>query len=200
MMIGVENQSYVDFHMPLWVMLYDTLDYYREYEACKDQIRRKDNRKEKNHSFFDQRLHAVIAFVLYYGERAWSGPRSLREMVGSLPPRLEASFQDYHINIIEVRDCDCASFHHPRVRFVMDMCRILLSGEWEELQKRYGKQYIKTELAKTIAAWIGASELREYLHEKESEMTDMCTALEELLRKGEQRGGNRKDEKKVCAM
>ena len=72
-LIGIENQGFVDYTMPLRNLLYDTLTYNKQYRLYQQE--KKKNKHTQLH------LIPVISVVFYYGEKHWSAPRSLLEMM-----------------------------------------------------------------------------------------------------------------------
>ncbi len=89
-LVGIENQSIVDYNMITRMMMYDILNYSAQQRTGKKRRRRKANRLP------------VISCVLYFGyQKRWKGPRSLFEWL-RLPKELENFVNDYKINVIEV--------------------------------------------------------------------------------------------------
>ena len=83
---GVESQTAVDKTMVARVMFYDIMDYITQIRENPNEIR------------------PVVTFVLYYGEKPWNGPRTLRELVqflGDTEQSLLPYFNDYKLNIID---------------------------------------------------------------------------------------------------
>ena len=85
-LIGIESQTAVDVDMVVRVLFYDALGY-------KNQVRNKDGKRVP-----------VITFVVYYGEKPWTGPTTLRECVeflGGTEKALLPLFNDFKLNIID---------------------------------------------------------------------------------------------------
>ena len=82
---GIENQTEVDYSMPLRVFMYDGAA----------MIQQKYSWEEKS-------LMPVITLVLYFGERKWTGPKSILEMT-KLPKDQWKNYENYHIRVIDVR-------------------------------------------------------------------------------------------------
>lgn len=89
-LLGIENQSSVDYTMPVRIFFYDALTYY-------EQVKRE--------GFRSQQLLPVLSLVLYFGERPWTGPVDLLSM---MPNRVKDHllFQNYRMNLIDVRRMD----------------------------------------------------------------------------------------------
>lgn len=85
MLLGIENQSAVDYDMVFRVMRYDGASYWMQRTA-----------KEK---------YPVITTVLYFGMDKWNAPRSIHEAIMKDIPewnRIIEVVPNYHINLIEV--------------------------------------------------------------------------------------------------
>lgn len=76
--IGIENQSNIDYTFPVRAMSYDVGEYERQLKGIRRRVRRK--RKEGWHLTAaeylcgfqkDTRLYLVVTFVLYYGKDEW---------------------------------------------------------------------------------------------------------------------------------
>lgn len=82
--IGIENQTKIDNDMVLRVIGYDGASY-------RSQLLDKDNPSR----------YPVITIVLYYGEKPWSAPNSLKQRL-DIPECLDKYVSDYHINVFDI--------------------------------------------------------------------------------------------------
>ena len=83
-LVGLENQTDVDYDMAFRVIGYDGASY-------RDQL----NSAEKDR-------YPVITLVLYFGyEKRWTKRRKLSEFV-KVPPELAPYFNDYKVNVFEI--------------------------------------------------------------------------------------------------
>ena len=86
--IGLESQSAIDPDMPLRCFSYDGLGY-------REQLDNPDGKR-----------YPVITFVIYYGEEPWTKGLTLKERLSFAPkvaPLIEPYFNDYKVNVIDVR-------------------------------------------------------------------------------------------------
>ncbi|MBO5752730.1 MAG: Rpn family recombination-promoting nuclease/putative transposase [Proteobacteria bacterium] len=102
MILGIENQSYIDRFMPARVMIYDALTFHTQMQTIKAKS------KFGNHSsqFLsgvspEAKLKPVITAVCYFGTKPWDGPRNLHEILDIKNPKLKAFVPDYPICIID---------------------------------------------------------------------------------------------------
>ena len=96
---GLENQTGIDFAMPLRIMNYDAAVY-------RNQIR-----KEKGDE--NLKLYPVITLVIYFGEKPWDGPRSITDCL-EIPEELSDFVSDYKIHVVDVyrlSDSELDRFH-----------------------------------------------------------------------------------------
>ena len=92
-LLGIENQTDVNYAMPVRNMLYDALQYTKQVSEIADVHRRKkenSNHKSVSHAEFisgfykNDRLIPVITLVIYFNANEWDGPRSLLDMMECL--------------------------------------------------------------------------------------------------------------------
>ena len=89
-LIGIENQTGVDYDMPLRIFGYEGADYRNQLEN------RKKEGKKKN------KIHPVITIVLYYGiKKRWTASKTLFEKL-KLPDWLKPFVNDCHVNVLEL--------------------------------------------------------------------------------------------------
>ena len=81
---GLENQTTIDYKMPMRILNYDGMSY-------RSQLLKDENE-----------VYPVITLVLYFGtERQWKKPLSLYEMF-SVPEELKEYINDYKINVFNI--------------------------------------------------------------------------------------------------
>ena len=87
--LGLENQTAIDYVMPLRIIGYDGA-VYRAMLVERDKI--------ANFS-----LYPTITMVLHFDyEHRWTGPRSLKECFSNIPSALDSYVSDYKINVFEI--------------------------------------------------------------------------------------------------
>ena len=117
--LGIENQTHIDYAMPVRDMLYDALQYARQVEESKRSYRKKKNTKMNSAEFLsgfrkEDKLMPVITLVVYFGEESWDGPQSIREMLNTKDEVILSYVQDYKLNLIvpaTIRDEEFDKFH-----------------------------------------------------------------------------------------
>lgn len=97
LLLGIENQTSVDYNMIFRTLHYDSMSYMEQIE-----------RKNKNDII---RLKPVITLVIYYGSKNWSGPRSLYEALNITNNPIRKFIPDYKLNIIVPNELNDEDFN-----------------------------------------------------------------------------------------
>ena len=104
LVLGVENQIYVHYGMPVKTMVYDALNYASQIREIVKENRRSKNTKGSAEYLSglrkEDRLTPVITLVLYFGQEPWDGAEELH---GLLEPTSEVVLKyipNYRINLI----------------------------------------------------------------------------------------------------
>ena len=121
--LAVENQSYIDYSMPVRCMEYDAAEYHKQLKAKKRRWNLM-NRRQKGSSIISgaasaatsheklsgilktDRLQPVYTVCLYSGTDPWDGPRTLSDMMAFHPNDncLRFLFRDYPLNLFCVNE------------------------------------------------------------------------------------------------
>lgn len=188
-LMAMENQMLTHYAMPLRVMLMDSLSYLKEYNQLR--VLRKGEPLSGAEYLSgirkDDRLHPVISIVLYYGETPWDGPFSLMDMMTGMPAAVADIFANYRMNLLQVIYSDGYVFHNPEVQMVFDISREIFRRNYDQIKRLYGTQTIENELLRVIAAITDSWELLDHPADHK-EVSNMCTALEELKTEGKTEG------------
>lgn len=114
--VGVENQSFVHYAMPVKTMDYDATSYVEQVVAAKRSYGKED--KLTSDEFLSgfrkgDKLMPVITLVIYFGAAEWDGPMRIHDMLNTKNERLLRFVPDYRINLIapaQVPDEDFEKF------------------------------------------------------------------------------------------
>ncbi|HJC47152.1 MAG TPA: Rpn family recombination-promoting nuclease/putative transposase [Candidatus Lachnoclostridium pullistercoris] len=201
-LLNVEGQRLSDYAMPVRLMKYDALRYDREVRI----LRKRHSRKEPlaaSAEFLSglrkgEKLPAVITLVFYYGEEPeWDGPRSLHEML-DFPAGMEwvrKLVPDYRIHLVSSKSVDKDKFR-TGLREVFQLLGVMRdAGALSELMEKEKEHYSRLEPSRAdlIGIFLDVPALRRQADaaEKRKERVDMCTAIQELVRQGEEKGKKR---------
>ena len=103
--LGIENQSDINYAMPVRNLIYDGLQYSKQIQQA--SAKHKTNHTQLSRGEFlsglrkEDKLTPVITLVLYFGVDSWDGARSIHEMLSTNDPKLLKYVQNYQINLIE---------------------------------------------------------------------------------------------------
>lgn len=202
--MGIENQQNIHYAMPLRVMLYDALGYLKEYQEIS-----RSNKKTSDTMTAEEflsalrkqdRLHPIISIVIYYGEKPWDGPLSLKDMIIKMPDRIASAFSNYKMNLVQVRESSRYHFRNEDVQTVFEISEYIYNERFDELQKKCGNRDIAAELAAVIGIITESNHIVKQAAEKEGGVINMCAALEKLEKRGIEQGISQRNAEIVLKM
>lgn len=198
--LAVENQSYIDYAMPVRCMGYDAAEYRRQLKERKQERRllmNSENRPKNPAVSMDEtlsgilssdRLHPVYTLCLFSGTEPWDGPRKLSDMMAFDPQNknLQSLFEEYHLHLFCINE-----------QYVFDAFRSDLKPLFQAINCRNNKkkmiELMKDETYSHLnedtwdaiavmtdnAAMLQKKDL--YKTENQKEEFNMCQALQELM-------------------
>ena len=195
--LGTENQSYVDYGMVIREMGYEAGSYGEQLKIRKIK-NRQEKRLKKRDEFLSgirkgERLVPIVNFVFYYGESAWDGSTRLFELLDI--PREEAwiydYISDYKINLVHAGNVVPEHFR-TGLRQVFEL--LPYSGNGREME-RYVEQNsqefanVSEEAFDLLATFFDGGKLelaakKEQLKNEEGGGYNMCTAFREIREDG----------------
>lgn len=190
-MIGIENQSEIDYGLVLRIMCYDVGEYERQAAKIRKEVRKKRGSLENGEYMYgflkDSRLCPTITFVLYYGEEEWDGARDLYGLLNfkCLPEILKKKISNYQIHVIEVRKLKDTSVFQTDVKQVFDFLRF--SNDKKKLRELISGdeayRMLDEEAYDMVAAYVGEEEEMFKWKEKHKKggKVNMCQGLREWL-------------------
>lgn len=219
LILGIEDQTNVNYAMPVKDMVYDALQYASQIENAarsrreerkeagrvekeqKEWKSRKEQKEQVNSGEYltgfykDDRLIPVITQVIYLSPDRWDGPRSLHEMLLTEDPEILSFVPNYRINLLspaEMTDEEIDRFQ-TSLREVMKF--IKYSKDKKKLLELVGNDErfhsLDYRAARVINAVTG-SKLK--FGKKEETPVSMCKAISDL--REEERSEGRKEGRK----
>lgn len=204
--LAVENQSYINYGMPVRIMGYDMAEYNRQMKERRQQVNALWKRVEKSGKYDalaipvtyaeymsgilkTDRLHPVYTICLYSGTENWDGPRRLSDMMEFRAEKdpLKEYFADYTANLFCVNEQEEFEAFHTELRELLRAMnyrkdkRKFLSLEKDE---RYA--HLSKEIWEAIATMTGHSffeenkETYKKQNDNQKEEYDMCQVLREI--------------------
>lgn len=188
--LAVENQSYIDYAMPVRCMGYDAAEYRRQLKERKQERRllmNSENRPKNPAVSMDEtlsgilssdRLHPVYTLCLYSGTEPWDGPRKLSDMMAFDPQNknLQSLFEEYHLHLF------CINEQH-----VFDAFRSDLKSLFQAINCRNNKkkmiELMKDETYSHLNedTWNAIAVMTDNAAMLQKEEFNMCQALQELM-------------------
>lgn len=198
--LAVENQSYIDYAMPLRCMGYDAAEYRRQLKERKQERRllmNSENRPKNPAVSMDEtlsgilssdRLHPVYTLCLYSGTEPWDGPRKLSDMMAFDPQNknLQSLFEEYHLHLF------CINEQHVFDAFRSDLKPLFQAincrnnkKKMIELMKDETYSHLNEDTWDAIAVMTDNAAMLQkkdlYKTENQKEEFNMCQALQELM-------------------
>lgn len=198
--LAVENQSYIDYAMPVRCMGYDAAEYRRQLKERKQERRllmNSENRPKNPAVSMDEtlsgilssdRLHPVYTLFLYSGTEPWDGPRKLSDMMAFDPQNknLQSLFEEYHLHLF------CINEQHVFDAFRSDLKPLFQAincrnnkKKMIELMKDETYSHLNEDTWDAIAVMTDNAAMLQkkdlYKTENQKEEFNMCQALQELM-------------------
>ena len=201
--LAVENQSYIDYAMPVRCMGYDAAEYRRQLKERKQERRllmNSENRPKNPAVSMDEtlsgilssdRLHPVYTLCLYSGTEPWDGPRKLSDMMAFDPQNknLQSLFEEYHLHLflslIHISEHVLDAFRSDlKPLFQAINCRNN-KKKMIELMKDETYSHLNEDTWDAIAVMTDNAAMLQkkdlYKTENQKEEFNMCQALQELM-------------------
>ena len=211
--LAIENQSYIDYSMPVRCMEYDTAEYRRQLKERKQELHLLNTARNQSYIPNGQflpvtddeklsgilktdRLQPVYTLCLYTGTDPWDGPRMLSDMMAFDPKdrQLQFLFKDYPLNLFCINEHDDFSKFHTDLKELFQVIRCRKDKEkLAELMQDQTYSHLSEDTWDTIAVMTDnvAMLQKKNLYKtenREKEEFNMCQALEELINDGVLKG------------
>ena len=172
-LLGLENQSTVDYSMPFRVMDYDTITYQQQFN-----LQDEDKRKS---------FHPipVLTLVLYSGDKLWHQPYSLIERM-EIPEALKGWVNNWNGNIYDIKDIRVEWLKNPKVKAVIEGVQRIY--QWDRDKESLNDLVLSKEEAIVVAIMTNSEELVIRLEKEESEEIKMCEVIDSYARERELQG------------
>lgn len=102
-LMGIENQSGIHYALPVKNLLYDALNYERQWSDISKKHRKSHDLSDDEFiSGFSRtdRLKPVITLTIYWGSKKWDGPRSIHQMLNIPDARMKNFINDYQVHLL----------------------------------------------------------------------------------------------------
>ena len=150
--------------------------------------------------FKEDKIIPVITVVLYFREKPWDGPRSLKDMMGWKGEEAESYIQDYKMNLLipsEMKDAEIETLQSS-LREVFYFLKY--AGDWKKLEKILDKNERFRSLEKEAAVVISTLTNTEIKIKESEEKQDMCEAIEQMKQESMEMGLEKAESKIIIKM
>ena len=194
---AVEQQTNVNYIMPLRMLLYEALEYLKQVQKIsREHEKHKDLHGDEYISRFAKtdELIPTISIVVYTGTKQWDGALELKDLYGGmlrneeLKPYMNQFLGNWRIHLLDVYNVEDTSVFHSSFRIVLEMLRTSKDAEQLEHYVTEHKMELEelNEISNRFVSWLLEIDLE--LEEEERRADKMCKAIEDLKKMAEERG------------
>ena len=158
MIIGVEHQSTLNKNMIIRILNYDAQLYINQVESGKE-------------------VRPVGSFVFYTGDKEWTYPKSLKEIL-KIPPEMKDYINDWKLPVLELQKIDSGMLKNQRLKEVVEISQSMFKGDYEKLRTN---RMISVESFKMAAIFTHTDIKEEDL--PEGNKINMCKAMDQLFQR-----------------
>ncbi|MFI3208425.1 MAG: hypothetical protein R3Y40_04755 [Eubacteriales bacterium] len=181
MILGLENQTYVNYAMPLRTLIYDAMGYLKECETIAQK--RKGEQGLTSSEFLskmrkEDRLSPIVTLVIYSNDEPWDGPLTLMDMLEDVTPDITPYITQHRINLLQVRKSSEYHFSNPDVEKVFSISRELFEGNIKKVREQYNDESSTTEVIRMIGSITGTTT---FMDSKEGGTITMCKAMDAYI-------------------
>ena len=190
LLLGIENQTDVDYGMAARVLAYDAMEYERQIRMI---VR---NRSEPRSRPFTSGLKKgellvpVITLVVYFGETPWDGPLCLHDMLRLANDEVRNVVPDYQLSVIDVASLtdEELRFFQTEFRNVATVLRCARSGYGlkEAMEKDASFRSLDSRTVGMINAYAGLT----IPQTEEERSIDMLKGIEKMFMAERNEGRN----------
>lgn len=198
-LVALQNQTRVHYAMPIRVMNTDAAIYYEQWKQLYTSHRQAKDLIERAEFLSgmkkDDKLKPVITLVVYFGQQAWDGPRTLKELLdlSGLDEAMLGMIADYPMNLLEVRSFKNLEWFHSDIRQVFGF---LAYAQDKAKLKNFMKENeaafhsVDENAYDLIGAMSNTKELKELRTQvlREGGKYDMCKAIDDMIQDGRLEG------------
>nr|WP_288663760.1 Rpn family recombination-promoting nuclease/putative transposase [uncultured Anaerostipes sp.] len=201
--LGCEDQSTVDYSMPIRTMLYDAL----AYEKQRNDLELKQNAEGKYYRrkmTKNQKVLPVLTIIFYYGEKQWDGATSLHDVIQwSGEQELQEIVPDYKMNLIWAYGQEDIDKFKSDLQYILYLLKY--KQEEEKLEKYIEEndeklQHMNQDTHNAIVALMGSEILEGIEKEEGGEIRMESKALQAIQRRGIKEGEKKGEIIKLIAL
>ena len=133
--LGCENQSEIDYSMPIRTMLYDALKY-TEQQNNLELRKRKDGTYYHSKLRKDDKVLPVLTLIFYYGDKEWTAGKCIHDLIKwPEEPEIKSIVPNYKLNLLWAYQINNIDKYKSDLQYILSMLK------YKEEEKSL-KQYI----------------------------------------------------------
>ncbi|MBR0420882.1 MAG: hypothetical protein IJI66_17095 [Erysipelotrichaceae bacterium] len=185
LLLGLENQSEINYAMPVRTMLYDAINYSNQISEISKEFR-KGNKKGYNKAEWmsgfpkGTLIKPVITLVLCWSPDRWDAPKSLHEMMdSSIVNRYKDIIDDYKLHLISVHDLsdDVLKSLTTEIGLALEFSKY--SRDEQKMYEFMNDDRFK-ERSNEFVATINEMNATRFKLNKKGGMVNMCKGIEDM--------------------
>ena len=176
LLVGIENQSKVDNRMLLRCLEYNIMSYYKQLDDIEN--------KNKNVKI---KLKPVITFVLYFGTKKWTGPKSLYEMLDLEFEEIKGFITNPKLYLISPNEIDENNINkfNSELRTIL---KYIKYSKRTELREVISKDDKFNEMSNDSVKLLSAVTKTKIKINEEEGVVNMCKAIDDMMKEAEAKG------------
>ena len=194
--LGVEQQSEIDYSMALRTLVYDTLEYLKQARMIEQEHKRKKDvrgREFLSHFKKEDILIPTITIVFYTGKEKWDAARDLTGLFGDIShvEEMLPFMVSSPLNLISVYEVEDTLKYQGSLKTIFELLRYVDDGTamLEFIQKNKNTYSKLDEATGRILSLLIDMDFPDNKEEGERDGdVDMCKALEEIKKMSEDKG------------
>ncbi len=193
--LAVENESKINYAMPVKNGLYDFMQLARQVAETTGSHKRtpNDSAKPSKDEFLSgfwksDRLLPVVTLTVYFGADTWDGPLCLKQMYTDCSEELLKYAADYQINLISPASLSDEEMDGFQTSFREVMKYIKYSTNGKELKKLLNTDKRFKRVERQAADVINTVTGSKVKYSETEELIDMCLAIQEIREEGREEG------------
>ncbi len=179
LLVGIENQSKVDNRMLLRCLEYNIMSYYKQLDDIEN--------KNKNVKI---KLKPVITFVLYFGTKKWTGPKSLYEMLDLEFEEIKGFITNPKLYLISPNEIDENNINKFNSELRTILKYIKYSKRKTELREVISKDDKFNEMSNDSVKLLSAVTKTKIKTNEEKGVVNMCKAIDDMMKDAKNEGRN----------
>lgn len=184
--LGIENQTDIHYAMPVRNMLYNALTYYEQVEEIASY--NKENRIYVDNGFLsgytkNDKLIPVVTVTLYWGDKPWDAPTTLKEMLIETDNATLSLVDDVNCNLFSIVDTHEFPEYQTELKELFSLLNARNNGEsmYSLVESDEHFKHISKETAEMMRDFANIK----LPHKNKEGEYNMCKAVLDIQKMGE---------------